>query len=109
VTLLPDRLVHQRLGRSQGDASGSELLYCDSDGFVGCDGALVEAHQCCLVFGGGEGDQGVVGRAAEDVAGRHRGEELLVAGLRQDLLAVTDQIYRICYSFGYGDDHYNAA
>ena len=54
------------------------MLDGGADGFVGCGGSLVQAEQRCMVLGGGEGDQGVIGGSAEDLPGSNGGEKLLV-------------------------------
>ena len=54
-----------------------------TDGFVGCGGALVEAEQRGLMFGG-ESDQGIISRASVNLPGSDRGQKLLVTSLGQD-------------------------
>jgi hypothetical protein len=61
--------------------SGNELLDGGTDGCVGRGGSLVQAEQGCLMFGGSESYQSVVGGSAEDLPSGNGGEKLLVTGL----------------------------
>src|SRR5260370_9275711 len=72
-----------RGGGLAGSGKGKELLDCSADGFIRRGGSLVETEQRGLMFGGGEGDQGIVGGAAEDLPGGYRSEKFLMTGLRQ--------------------------
>lgn len=60
-----------------------QLLHSGTHGFVGSGSPLVEAHQRCLMFSGGGGDQGVIGWPTENLTSRQGCEQLLVASLRQ--------------------------
>jgi hypothetical protein len=63
--------------------SGGEPLHGGPDGFVCRGGSLVQAEWRCLMLGGGESDQGIIGGSSEDLPGGNGGEKLLVTSLRQ--------------------------